>query len=607
MSDHISSNILDRRGTGCYKTTEAIEQLNTTVAGSGIVVYVMLSYDNLAEIEKRITAPNIVIFRGRPQPGMCVLHPNTQKISKYIRPKFRCHSCPEQFGCRYREQRITVEHLRDSEEGFAVLTVPENLKHVLKLIGKRLSLVIIDDVSLAKVVLPGEKVEKASVITAFSYLEPYPNLSTVSKMLLDRDQDPKSIVKHIRSIQKAFREELDQISIRVEEDVSFGVTPPDLRYLFELENAGRVVINDPVDKANIKIYSDLTKQLKTYRVRYLNATPSQGDLEAMKWLGPCNELADLSTHRDNWIVLQLKGAKYTKQSLLDSKPLESKISQITSSVEKQLTFINRPLLYMTAREANKRRFNDFFTEKYPNLRVEFVDFHSSRSYGTNDFRDYPVSIIVGAPSKPPSAFCHPCYDNLRKSAEEITKESATIRERKEQAEREGNKPFIPPIYPVSRDVTDTGTKNSIIQMIGRNLREGDNVDRVKIAIVITDIGLADETGHIPENGAKVEQFDSIGKLTARLKELVKVALDSQVMDEIFRQIDIRLTLGETVGLSQSSKDYHEQTGVSERRIKKGLELRYNLCEIMNAQNKPTKILQFKQGMGQVASSQPVLI
>lgn len=601
MSDHFFSNILDRRGTGCYKTTEAIKQLNHEVEIGNVVVYVMSSYQNLKEIEREITSSNTLTYRGRRQPGMCVLYEEIKPLHDFIHPKFACLSCWEHIGCQFIEQLSSVERMARLDEGFAILTVPRNLKYVLKLVGRRHPHVIFDDVSLAQVVLQEEIVKKKTIRSAFPYLEICPTLTSVSEMLLDGDQDPKSIVKHVKSVKIEYTEELDQVRTRIEEDYDLGIDLPDLTYLYHLEYADRVVINDPVDESNVRIYIDLTKQLRKCQVRYLNATPSQGDLEAMKWLGPYDVLADPSKHRDNWIVLQLSGVKYTKQSLCDSNPLELKIRQISSSVEKQLIFINQPLLFMSKRHANKNRFYGFFSDNYPDLMVEFVDYFSPQSYGTNKYRNCPVSVVVGAAIKDPTAFCHPCYDDIRKPEEEIEKEKAIIKKSADIGKK------CPPlfVYPVPREISDSDFKNSIVQMIGRNLREGDDADQVKIAIVITDIDLADETGYIPENGARVEQFRSIEKLKGRLLDLVKKGLDQQVLDEIIRQIGVRLTLGEAVGLSQASKAYHEQTGVSERRIKKFLEFRYNLCEVMNKQTKSTKILQFKQYLGNTAASQPV--
>ena len=575
-------NILDRRGTGRYKTTDAITELKKEVENENVVVYVMLSYDNLSEISRQIDSQNVLIFKGRSHRGMCAAFEENRRLSKYIHVRNSCYdNCPHRVLCPYLLQIITAKGLKDLDKGHAILTVPRNLDQVLRLLGTKISLVIIDDYPISQVLLQEERINEEKVKAAIPYLEGLPTLTAVSKMLLDKDRKPGAIIKHIRSVKEAFATELRILSEDVEEDLKSDKLPPDLRYLFDLRYADRLVTNDPVDDEHIRIYSDLTEKLKKVQVRYLNATPSQADYEAMKRLGPYDEMPESSEPRDNWIVLQLNVAKYSRQSLLESEPLMSYINDVVSSLAKQLSFLGQRLIFMSKREANHQRFNKYIQENYPTLSVEYVDFFSDRSFGTNEYRNDKAGLIVGAPIKHPYDYCHLAYETLRRPTEEIL---ADI-----ERENEAKKPKA--VYPVPKEVTGADERNSVIQMIGRVSRDGDDTTQTKIVILITDASLADETGYIPENGARVETFDSIEILLKRLKELVKEALVPQVLDRIYQEIDIRQFTGQKVGLSQVSKKYATLTGVSERIIRDALSNRYETYETMNYQQKKTTMLK----------------
>lgn len=587
-------NIIDRRGTGIGKTTEAIAILNTTLAEGGVVVYVMGSFKSLEEVRPKIPSPNVIIFKGRSHPGMCAVYEEKKHLTKYIHPKFSCYGCSTQLdGCPFKQQLSEIRSLKDWGEGFAILTVPQNLDRVLKELGSKVTLVILDDVPLYKSTMPEKIIEKDTVRSAITWLNPDSILLIVSKMLLDPEKDTKSILKVIRMAENVYTEDLDELQERVEDAIDNGITPPDLRFLFDLERVKTVVANDPAAPFQIRFYSDLTRRLRKCQVRYLNATPSLADYEAMKRLGPYDEISEPSEHHDNWIVLQLTGTKYTQQSLKESEPLIEILDTALSAFKKQLSFINQPLLFMTDGGAIKVRFNSYFAENHPSLEVKMVGFHSSESSGTNTFRNYPISVIIGAPSKPPEAFRHPCFDNLRKATEEIQEDIEKENARRQTAKDNGKWVRYRGVFTVPREVSNSDARSSLIQMIGRTHRIGDDENQIKIVIVITDIGLplADETGHIPENGARVERIDTIEKLIKRLEELVKGALVPKVLDRIYQEIDISLFYGEKVGLSKVGKDYATLTGVSERRIRDALSNRYETYETTNHQEKKTTLLK----------------
>lgn len=132
MTDHFFSNILDRRGTGCHKTTDAIKELNHEVDIGNVVVWVMLSFQNLDEIMVGVESPNVLIYKGRSHEGMCAAFEEKKHLSRYIHVRASCYDeCPNRVLCPYLLQVITVKGLKNSSEGFAILTVPKNLNQVL--------------------------------------------------------------------------------------------------------------------------------------------------------------------------------------------------------------------------------------------------------------------------------------------------------------------------------------------------------------------------------------------------------------------------------------------------------------------------------------------
>ena len=96
--------------------------------------------------------------------------------------------------------------------------------------------------------------------------------------------------------------------------------------------------------------------------------------------------------------------------------------------------------FFTHNESYQRKFAQ--DSKFQRTRHNFIKFRGTKTKGTNEFLNSPISVIVGTPFLPPSYFMHPVFRDEFRSDAEIQRD---VDERKKEvaARRWAN-----PIYPV---------------------------------------------------------------------------------------------------------------------------------------------------------------
>ena len=89
-------NILDQRHLGYGKSTEGRQLLEYNVRHGKVTIIVMRSYDNLGEMYGllgRDTRERSIIFKGKPQPGMCEFTDELDTMKDIVPSFISCRSC----------------------------------------------------------------------------------------------------------------------------------------------------------------------------------------------------------------------------------------------------------------------------------------------------------------------------------------------------------------------------------------------------------------------------------------------------------------------------------------------------------------------------------
>jgi hypothetical protein len=153
--------------------------------------------------------------------------------------------------------------------------------------------------------------------------------------------------------------------------------------------------------------------------------------------------------------------------------------------------------------------------------------------GTNDYKDYPISFIVGNPYYGSDYFLNPAFEKVWKS-------DAVFEEEKKKDRY---------AFRVEREISKSEARINLIQMIGRNLRDSsDNPNSVKVVVVFSDIDFTKECKE--QNGGVVIPLDirreikifqgkekGEAKVIDAFRKACQVALRPQIWKGIEERID----------------------------------------------------------------------
>ena len=583
-------NILDQRHIGYGKTTEGLELLNHNVRHGSVSIVVMRSYDNLREMYDRLspdTRVRSVLFQGRPQPGMCN-HTEALANLKDIIPSFiSCAGCGD-FSCGYQRQKQIITDLkknRNDKNGLVIFTVSQNLHYLIwEFFRSERLTIIIDDIPLSDILWPGIQTTKGEIEKAIDFLTDMNPvhvslLVNLSEMLIT--ESPKTTLQFAKENEQGIKLQIKELGHSIYEYCGmFGTQGvPSFHYLSKILQASDIRINDPIKPSNIIIYNSQVERIRQSRIIYINGTPTASDRKMMDLLGLYQPLKKEAPINDNFIILQFRKAKYTHQSLIDSPVLPPLLEKLVGRVKHALEFIDTPLLFMTDCKAYEEKYQDILTPLIPNH--EFVPFFSRNANSTNQYRNCPISIIVGTPIKPPEAHLDPSYDSVRIDDDELHE---MIRSSKEKKSKSGHSDAV---YPVSSEIIEDDTRGQVIQMTGRTHRHGDKNDAPKLVVVLNKVDLCDESGYIAHTGARVYTVDDGTECVKSFNKMVKPVLEPRVMDRVYRELDHQLQSGNRPGLIHTSETYSQKVAgiVSKRTIERLLRERYSLEDALTQQGR----------------------
>lgn len=574
-SDISERNIFDTRFTGSGKTTSAIEYISEVVGENRPVIVLMQSYERLENnYHKELKEPaqaRTITFKSKAQEGMCTHSSRYKQLWKERKtPKNECKKCPDFKKCDYQKQLDRLTEYSQSNDGFCVLTTEKNLNKILSETKDRNPVLIIDDISLSSVLMPELEIKLNDLESLGRHLEKQGSKAThlhaLASLLYNFPKENENdIIKYISSNEPQLKRELLQFQTDHEGN-EYLPSHPALSFVSRLIFAVKQpdYLHFYSEYRILKVVVDETSKFNSFRICYLNATPSLKDKNCIKQLGDFKPLPAKVDESKRYVIFQIVDSATTKQAIKTSTRMKSDVQELAKVIKSTLGVIEQKLLIFGH--------DDVLTEwvkegVFSGLETEFETYFGSGTRGTNDYKNYPISFILGTPYYPPEYFLHPAFEPYWKSKKEIEKE------------RKDNPGGF--LSYVSRDISDHEAKINLLQMIGRNLRDSsDNPNAVKIVIVFTSIDISKECkeqngGIVVETNIRKEIPVMQGKKKGKTpffdkyKEISQKALNPQIkrsikdyidklieenpdvpipLDDIATKLHERITIYETAGI-----------------------------------------------------------
>ena len=529
-----AQNILDSRHTGAGKTTSAIEYVSSEVERGRSVIVLMQSYERLENNYFRQFTPDLqnraLIFKGKTQAGMCKHSSRYSRIWRYSRPTNECGECDAKDSCLYQDQIRRLQELIHDRQGFVILTTDRLLHFILKNCNPFQPTIIVDDIHLSTIITP-EFIIKHKGLEDIQQFFKYQgkdesSLNSLLDELLEDNLTETEIREYILSHTRELTEESTSLKLSLSNIENSSMAIPDFKSLFSIIDASRNVESIHFFRINedIKIFIDYSSIFKGYRFFYLDATPSLKDIYCIDRLGDCERITANAELNDNYYILQIGDSANSKQSLETSIRFIKHYEEITNVFNNDLDFIAQPLLLFTFESVNR-----IWKDRFQNVKYDFINYFGSNTRGTNDFNDYPLSMILGNPYLPPEYFRHPAFDKYWK--------------------KKGKFP--------DRSITDQEAKVNLLQMMGRTLRYNpSDPNQKKMVILFSDIDLTDDC--LKQNGGRVKRYFITArgekeKLINGIKKGCQVSLEDKILNKMKLIVDNKLS-EEDVYLDQISKE-----------------------------------------------------
>jgi len=487
-SDIPERNIFDTRYTGSGKTSSALQYISEIVGEKRPVIVLMQSYERLENNYHSQFDPSLqartLIFKGKTQTGMCTHSSQYQKLWEEGKtPKNECETCPDSSECAYQKQIKLIEEFKESKQGFCILTTDKNLNKVLSGIQDLDPVLIIDDISLSSVIMPEITIETRNLEDLVHHLHKqgsrahhlYELAQILHTLTDDNDTDLITYISlHARDLQRELLQ--FQIDHNGKEELPGH---PALSSLYHVINTVKTTGKFRIysEYGLLKIVTDESAKYKALRICYLNATPSLKDTYCMEqilgdYYSPPLTRADES--KKKYVIFQIPDSANARSAVRTSKRLADDFRTLVNVIKDPLKFTEQKLLLFS--------FNELFGTWAAQGVLSGIDYtpeiyFGSGTRGTNDYKDYPISFVIGNPNLRPEYFLHPAFEKYWKS-------EATFNEEKKKD------PFA---YRVDWEVSKSEARVNLLQMIGRNLRDSpNNPDAVKVVVVFSDIDIKDD-------------------------------------------------------------------------------------------------------------------
>ncbi|OPX65518.1 MAG: hypothetical protein A4E34_00474 [Methanoregula sp. PtaU1.Bin006] len=455
----------------------------------------MQSYERLENnYHPQLVEANVptLIFKGKTQEGLCIHSRKYKKLwNDKTPPKNECDKCPESENCQYQKQLSDLSDFSKSKEGFCVLSTEKNFNKVYSEIKDLNPVLIIDDISLCSVVMPESEITSYDLDSLILHLQKQgtraQKLHELALMLKDYTKDNEiEIITFITLNDGQLKRELQQF---LTDNTGTSVLPSHKGLAFLSRLILAVNTNGSLhfysDFNRLKIVSDESSKFKPIRVCYLNATPGIKDEYCIKQLGDYKTLKATVEESKKYVVFQIMDSATTKDTVKKSRRMQGDVKEITKVIKPTLSATEQKLLVFGHSDVLKEWGKQ---SVFSGVETASEIYFGSNTRGTNDYRDYPISLLLGTPYYPQEYFLHPAFEPHWKTKAQIKKER--------EKNPNGFLSYVP------RKIADHEAKINLVQMIGRNLRDSpDFPNAVKIVIVFTSIDIAKECKE--QNGSTV--------------------------------------------------------------------------------------------------------
>jgi hypothetical protein len=498
-SDISERNIFDTRFTGCGKTTSALQYIAEVVNQNRPVIVLMQSYErlenNYLESLDDSTKARTIVFKGKTQDGMCTHSSRYKKLwEEQKRPKNECEKCPDSKKCMYQKRLTELSVFSKSKEGFCILTTEKNFNKIYSEIKDLNPVVIIDDISLSSVVMPESKITSYDLESLIGHLHEQGSrvrhLYDLALMLHSFSEDKEiEIISYITINEIQLLRELQQFltdNTGRAELPSHRALPFVYHLISAIKSEGKLYFY--FEYHRLKVVVDESPKFKPLRVCYLNATPSRIDEYCIKQLGEYEykHLKARAQETKKYLIFQISDSANARSAVFNSKRLPDDFLTLISVIKKPLSFVKQKLLLFSFKELFEKWTTDGVL-----LGIDYTPeiYFGSGTRGTNDYKDFPISFVIGNPNLPADYFLHPAF-------EPVWKPNDVFEEEKKKD---------PYNYRVDWNISEPEARVNLVQMIGRNLRDSPtNPDAKKIVVVFSDIEIKEDCKK--QNGSTVIQI-----------------------------------------------------------------------------------------------------
>lgn len=582
------ANILDTRGLGKGKTTQANELTLQLVARHEHVIRVLPRYDAIHEHYKSLGNAAIVAYGRTYNRDGIVMCNLCQRAGGFIPTSGLCKHCREnKEECRYQQQ---TKHLIEGNI-YIVFVVPQMLPYVLHLWSDMNPVVIIDDCDINKIVYPSRRLKYDQLARLASIAEELGKLFDFINQ-----HDDSGAENWIRSHKTLIDTKLSRLKIEIIRGIGQqGSSLKDLNSFADFLSICKHDVRLIGRGESLTIsYRDLT--LLEFRIIYQNATirsDQRETVEILSTLRGLHYLDEKCSPNPHWQVIAIDGVKYTKRGCQYS----STFKKFMDKTLKTLCYCKLHSGLDFAEFSLKEIYNSCLTDS-DHIKSSICHFghYSNGISSINLLADINIGLIFGTIAPPASFYdCYPYIDRIPSDIDnQIANGDCSNSDEGNQKQR-SNYDYLYSTLEDAREITDALKE----QEMGRLFRyDGKNefTDKVVFIVgtapkyeVVVDEKTGKEIKYLPNSGAIVTEVKRSEFLEV-FEGWLRPHLEKAILEHAKRELPISIRLfGVRV---ERDLGYLISYKTIERILEKSGEFKI-MMTTREGNNKPVRMLQCK--------------
>lgn len=407
-------NLLDRRPQGYGKSTEARTKAINRAEEGFTTIYCVEDYKTAEEFaeEVRKESPEtpVMIFRGKPQPGMCKILENldTEKLYQSIEPLFICRWCPYKDGCNYISQKEEIKEIQN--KGGIIFCVSENLPVVMKRLKNPTA--VLDDVDI-KTIWRHTEVSNDLLAECVAMVHPkcllghLGELRRAMEVWIDRSK-PDMALDIAKS--KRFAEQLKELEkeILLHREYFENDDPVKLNLFYTLYKASRAPETEYTDKW-IAWKDDTLKRAS--KIELIKAETTWIDEELFKEFGEF-EVKEAKPKNDKVRILQVTDGSYCQTSFHRRPERFEEFCDISTRVAELAKSFGLDIYLVAPNKIIRENQQNPVFSKLKSLENINLDYHYSATTTSTNRYVGTIPTILGILNKNPKCYHRPPYSSL---------------------------------------------------------------------------------------------------------------------------------------------------------------------------------------------------